>query len=105
MYAHFFIFGGQVYKTLLSPLMALLSIGFLIGMVSNGINDSKEENLSKNLSVVIFEEQKSYPNEETDWRLLENLGDKLILINLKRYKDNKNYFIKVIEIEKIDNIL
>jgi len=104
-YAHFFIFGGQLFKTFLSPLIVLLSVFFLGGMFFSGVNDSKEENLYRNLNVVIFNEQKSYPNEETDWRLLENLGDKLILINLKRYKDNKNYFIKVVEIEKIDNIL
>lgn len=105
VYAHFFIFGDETDKSYLSPLIALLSVFFLVMMFFSGANDSGDKELSKNLNVVIFDEQKFYPNKETDWRLLENLGDKLILINLKRYKENKNYFIKVVEIEKVDEIL
>lgn len=104
-YAHFFIYGDDSFKVFMSPLIILLSVFFLVMMFFSGMNDSSQENLSKSLNVIIFDEQKSFPNEETDWRLLENLGDKLIIINLKRYKNNKNYFIKVVEIEKIDNIL
>lgn len=73
-------------------------------MFSNGVNDAKLENLEKQLSVVIFDGQPKYPNENTDWRLLENLGDKFVLINLSNGDETKTYPIKVVEYKAINTI-
>lgn len=73
-------------------------------MFANGRNDAKLENLEKQLSVVIFDEQPKYPNEGTDWRLLENLGDKFVLIDLNNGNETKKYPIKVVEYKTINSI-
>ncbi len=73
-------------------------------MFSNGVNDAKLENLQKKLSIVNFSEQPKDSSENTDWRLLENLGDKFILIDLSSGDDTKNYRIKVVEYKTINTI-
>lgn len=105
IYADYSIFGSESEKMLVSPLIIFLSVFLLVIMFFIGVIDSSKENLSNSLSVVIFDEQKTYPSMDTDWRLLENLGDKLVLINLERYKDNKSYFIKIVPIDSVDKIL
>lgn len=102
-YAHHSIFGNELERIFTTPLTLLLSIlTFPLMLVSGGV-DARKAIENDKLPVVIFEQQTSYPNERTDWRLLESIDTRFVLINLKN-KWNDSYEIKVVENTKIDSI-
>ncbi len=104
IYFHYSLFSGELDRAIFSPLVIILTLVLSFMMFVSGTNDAKLENLEKQLSVVIFDEQPKYPNESTDWRLLENLGDKFVLINLSNGGETKKYPIKVVEYKTINSI-
>jgi len=104
IYFHYSLFSGEIDRVMFSPLVIILTLVMSFMMFANGRNDAKLENLEKQLSVVIFDEQPKYPNEGTDWRLLENLGDKFVLIDLNNGNETKKYPIKVVEYKTINSI-
>ncbi|WP_303275663.1 hypothetical protein [Acinetobacter soli] len=103
-YVHYSLFSSELDRAVFSPLVIVLSLVMSFMMFSNGVNDAKLENLQKKLSIVNFSEQPKDSSENTDWRLLENLGDKFILIDLSSGDDTKNYRIKVVEYKTINTI-
>lgn len=92
------------YKPTTVSSFLLANICLLVGMMLIGALDASPDKLDKNLSVVIFDEQKSYPSINSDWRLLENFGNKLVLINLVMPEDSNRYPIKIVDPEKIEEI-
>ncbi|WP_313044523.1 hypothetical protein [Acinetobacter sp.] len=104
IYFHYSLFSSQLDRAVFSPIVIILTLVISFMMLVSGMNDAKLENLEKNLSVVIFDEQPEYPSESTDWRLLESLGDKFVLINLKNGDEKKAYPIKVVEYKTVNTI-
>ncbi|HFG4561773.1 hypothetical protein U2E25_17505 [Acinetobacter baumannii] len=104
IYLHYSLFSNELERAVFFPIFILLSLTLSFMMFVNGMNDAKKEKLQEKLSVVIFEEQPKYPNQGTDWRLLENIGDKFVLINLSRGSETKAYPIKVVEYKTINSI-
>lgn len=104
IYFHYSLFSGELDRAIFSPLVIILTLILSLMIFVSGMNDAKRENLEKKLSVVIFNEQPKYPNEGTDWRLLENLGDKFVLINLSSSYENQTYPIKVVEYKTVNTI-
>lgn len=104
IYFHHSLFSSELDRAIFSPLVIVLSLGMSFMMFSNGVNDAKLENLEKKLSIVNFNEQPKDSSQNTDWRLLENLGDKFILIDLSSGDDTKNYRIKIVEYKTINTI-
>lgn len=102
-YVHNSIFGNEMEQSLTSPLvlfLGVMSFGFMLG---GGVNDAKKAIENNVLPIVIFEQQTSYPNDQTDWRLLETIDTRYVLINLKKRTDY-GYEMKVVEYSKIDSI-
>jgi hypothetical protein len=104
IYFHYSLFSGELDRAIFSPLVIILTLVLSFMMFVSGTNDAKRENLEKKLSIVIFNEQPKYPNEGTDWRVLENLGDKFVLINLSKGDETQTYPIKVVDYKTVNTI-
>ena len=102
-YADASMFGGEIERHLLSPITLLLSVLAFVFMFASGWGDASKVIANKTLPVVIFDKQTSYPNGETDWRLLETIDTRFVLINLQN-KTDYGYEMKVVEYSKVDSI-
>lgn len=102
-YVHSSIFGGQIEQYFCSPLVLFLSILAFGCMFGSGVNDANRAINNKSLPIVLFEQQPEYPNDQSDWRLLEMIDTRFVLINLKN-KTDYGYEMKVVEYSKIDSI-
>lgn len=102
-YVHSSIFGNEMERSLISPFALFLSVVAFGSILGSGVNDAKAALKNNSLPIVIFDQQTSYPNDETDWRLLESIDTRFILINLKN-KTDFGYEMKVVEYNKIDSI-
>ena len=72
-------------------------------MFGSGVNDANSAINNKRLPIVLFEQQTAYPNDQSDWRLLEVIDTRFVLINLKN-KTDYGYEMKVVEYSKVDSI-
>lgn len=102
-YVHSSIFGGQIDQYFSSPLVLFLSIFAFGCMFGSGVNDANSAINNNTLPIVLFEQQTSYPNDQSDWRLLEVIDTRFVLINLKN-KTDYGYEMKVVEYSKVDSI-
>ncbi len=102
-YVHSYIFGGQIEQYFSSPLVLLLTIFAFGCMFGSGVNDANKSIDNKTLPIVLFDQQTSYPNNQSDWRLLETIDTRFVLINLKN-KTDYGYEMKVVEYSKVDSI-
>lgn len=102
-YVHSSIFGGQIDQYFSSPLVLLLTIVAFGCMFGSGVNDANKAINNNTLPVVLFDQQTSYPNDQSDWRLLEAIDTRFVLINLKN-KTDYGYEMKVVEYSKVDSI-
>lgn len=102
-YVHSSIFGGQIEQYFSSPLVLFLTIIAFGGMFGSGVNDANKAINNKTLPIVLFDQQTSYPNDQSDWRLLEAIDTRFVLINLKNRTDY-GYEMKVVEYSKVDSI-
>lgn len=102
-YVHSSIFGGQIEQYFSSPLVLFLTIIAFGGMFGSGMNDANKAINNKTLPIVLFDQQTSYPSDQSDWRLLEAIDTRFVLINLKNRTDY-GYEIKVVEYSKVDSI-
>ena len=102
-YVHSSIFGGQIEQYFSSPLVLFLTIIAFGGMFGSGVNDANKAINNKTLPVVLFDQQTSYPHDQSDWRLLEAIDTRFVLINLKNRTDY-GYEMKVVEYSKVDSI-
>lgn len=102
-YVHSSIFGGQIDQYFASPLVLFLSMVAFGCMFGSGVNDANSAINNKTLPIVLFEQQTSYPNDQSDWRLLEVIDTRFVLINLKN-KTDYGYEMKVVEYSKVDSI-
>jgi len=102
-YVHNSIFGGQIEQHFSSPLVLFLTIIAFGCMFGSGVNDANNAINNKTLPVVLFDLQTSYPNNQSDWRLLEAIDTRFVLINLKNRTDY-GYEMKVVEYSKVDSI-
>jgi len=102
-YVHSSIFGGQIEQYFSSPLVLLLTIFAFGCMFGSGVNDANKAIDNKTLPIVLFDQQASYPNNQSDWRLLETIDTRFVLINLKN-KTDYGYEMKVVEYSKVDSI-
>lgn len=102
-YVHSSIFGGQMEQYFSSPLVLFLSIFAFGCMFGSGVNDANRAINNKSLPIVLFEQQTAYPNDQSDWRVLEVIDTRFVLINLKN-KTDYGYEMKVVEYSKIDSI-
>ena len=82
-YVHSSIFGGQIDQYFASPLVLFLSMVAFGCMFGSGVNDANSAINNKTLPIVLFEQQTAYPNDQSDWRLLEVIDTRFVLINLK----------------------
>ncbi len=102
-YVHSSIFGGQIDQYFASPLVLFLSMVAFGCMFGSGVNDANSAINNKTLPIVLFEQQTAYPNDQSDWRLLEVIDTRFVLINLKN-KTDYGYEMKVVEYSKVDSI-
>jgi len=102
-YIHASLFGGEAERELIAPLTLILSITTFGCMFWSGLHDAGKAIENRTLPIVLFEQQTSYPNDQTDWRLLESIDTRFVLINLKS-KWSGRYEIKVVENTKVDSI-
>lgn len=102
-YVHSSMFGNELEKNVSAPLTLLLSIFAFGGMYISGSNDAVNAIEKRTLPIVIFDKQTSYPNDQTDWRLLEAIDNRYVLINLN-HKTDYGYEKKVVEYSKVDSI-
>ena len=102
-YVHSSILGGQMEQFFGSPLVLFLTIFAFGCMYVNGVNDANKAINNKTLPVVLFDQQTSYPNDQSDWRLLEAIDTRFVLVNLKN-KTDYGYEMKVVEYSKVDSI-
>ena len=103
VYVHHSVFGGQIEQQFSFPLVLFLTILAFGGMFGAGVSDAKNAINNKTLPIVIFDQQITYPNDQSDWRLLEVIDTRFVLINLKN-KTNYGYEMKVIDYGKVDSI-
>lgn len=95
--------GGEIAGILAPPGILIFTImGFGL-MYSSGVYDANKDIENRNFPIVLFDEQPAYPNNQTDWRLLEVSGNNSILINLNS-SNSTRFPIKVIESNKVDLI-
>lgn len=102
-YVHSSIFGGQIDQYFSSPLVLFLTIFAFGCMLGSGMNDANKAINNKTLPVVLFAQQTTYPNAQFDWRLLEVIDTRFVLINLKN-KTDYGYEMKVVKYNKVDSI-
>ena len=102
-YVHASIFGGEIERSVTAPLTLFLSILAFGGIFASGLNDAEKVLEKRTLPIVIFAEQPSYPNDQTDWRLLEAIDNRYVLINLNN-KTDYGYEKKVVEYSKVESI-
>mgnify|MGYP003535479690 FL=1 len=102
-YVHSSIFGGQIDQYFASPLVLFLSMVAFGCMFGSGVNDANSAINNNTLPIVLFEQQTAYPNDQSDWRLLEVIDTRFVLINLKN-KTDYGYEMKVVEYSKVDSI-
>lgn len=102
-YVHSSLFGGQIDQYFSSPVVLFLTIIAFGCMFGSGVNDANKAINNKTLPVVLFDQQTSYPNDQSDWRLLEAIDTRFVLINLKN-KTDYGYEMKVVEYSKVDSI-
>lgn len=97
------MFGNEIERNLNPPLILFLSVTAFIGIFGSGVNDAEKAIKNGALPIVLFEQQTTYPNDQTDWRLLESIDTRFVLVNLKN-KWNGRYEIKIVENTKVDSI-
>ena len=102
-YIHTSLFGNETEREFTSPLTLFLSITAFGFMLGSGLHDAEKAIKSGTLPIVLFEQQPSYPNDQTDWRLLESIDTRFVLVNLKS-EWNGRYEIKIVENTKVDSI-
>lgn len=102
-YVHASMFGNELEKNIITPLTLLLSVLAFGGMYISGLNAAGEVIEKRALPIVIFDKQTSYPNDQTDWRLLEVIDNRYVLIDLN-HKTNFGYEKKVVEYSKVESI-
>ena len=102
-YVHSSIFGGQIEQYFSFPLVLFLTIFSFGCMFGIGMNDANKAINNKTLPIVLFEQQTTYPNDQSDWRLLEVIDTRFVLINIKN-KTDYGYEMKVVEYNKVDSI-
>lgn len=102
-YIHASLFGNEAERELIPPLTLFLGVITFGCMFGSGLHDANKAIENRTLPIVFFEQQTSYPNDQTDWRLLESIDTRFVLINLKS-KWNGRYEIKVVENTKVDSI-
>ena len=102
-YVHSSIFGGQIDQYFSSPLVLFLTIFAFGCMFGSGMNDANKAINNKTLPIVSFDLQTTYPDDQSDWRLLEVIDTRFVLINLKN-KTDYGYEMKVVEYSKVDSI-
>lgn len=103
-YVHHAIFGNELERYLFSPVALFLSLMLFLLMYGRGVADAHTDMNDNKLPVVIFDQQKLYPNETTDWRLLKAIDNRFVLINLKNHLKDHGFEIKVVEYNKVDSI-
>jgi len=102
-YVHSSMFGGELERNLSAPLTLLLTIAAFGGMYQSGSNNAGDAIEKRTLPIVIFDKQTTYPNDQTDWRLLEAIDNRYVLINLN-HKTDYGYEKKIVEYSKVDSI-
>lgn len=85
-----------------SVILIFTIMGFCL-MYSSGVHDAYKDIENGNFPIVLFEEQRTYPSDQTDWRLLEVSGNNSVLINLKSSSSTR-FPIRIIESNKVDLI-
>lgn len=104
VYVHYSMFGNELERSITTPLTLLLSAVAFIGMFGSGVADAKRAMNDNILPIVLFEQQSSYPNDNTDWRLLEAIDSRFVLINLKNGSEKRGFEMKVVDYSKVDGI-